>query len=281
MTNISITQSGIPRNAQLKIGGLSSHEQSFGWQNLRDVFSSNNPDYVQLFDDFLLQSQTISQKYTVTTFGSSTSVIVWPAITQLAPGEIALRAGSAANGGTEDGYLQLATNTAWTVGNGEIIFKCRFRLGFLPPTTPYDTKMELGVSTARAITTNGIHFEDHSEAGLTPSDNIGSNKAILIGGGDNDSGSYYGVCAYDGTAASSRDTNIEFTASRGYYHTVEMKINPIGDTHVIVDGEYEFDFLSVFDITDKVTPFFSVKNYDSGIAEPTIFIDYFSILGPR
>lgn len=281
MTNISISQSGIPRETQLSIGRLSSHEQTFEWENLRDVLSSNNPDYVHLFDDFLLQSQIISQKYTVTTFGSSTSAIVWPATSQLAPGEISLRAGSGANGATENGYIQIATNTAWTVGNGEIIFKCRFKLGYLPPTTPYDTKMELGVSTARAITTNGIHFEDHSEAGLTPSDNIGSNKAILIGGGDNDSGSYYGVCAYDGTAASSQDTNIEFTASRGYYHTVEMKINPIGDTHVIVDGEYEFDFLSVFDITDKVTPFFSVKNYDSGIAEPTIFIDYFSILGPR
>lgn len=279
MTNISITQSGIPRDSKLKIGGLSSHEQSFEWENLRDVFSANNPDYITIFDDFLLQSENPMAKYTITDFGTFTDFTILGAISQITPGEAVIRAGSNAMGNTENGYTQMATATAWTVGSGQIIFKCRFRIGNPPPATAFDTKMELGISTARAIATDGIHFEDHTEAGLDASANIGSARAILIGGGDNDSGSNFGVCSYNGSVASSQDTETEF-AVRSTIYLVTISINEIGDATVTFNDEI-FEFLSVFDVGDKVTPYFSVKNYDTGADESTVILDYLYISGPR
>lgn len=280
MTNISISQSGVPIEAKFQLGNLSPNPIEFEWENLRDSLSANNPDYVCLFDDFLLQSQTISQTYTLTASGSGTGAFMQPAISQLAPGEIYIRAGWAANGSSENGYIQLSTNTAWTVGNGEIVFKCRFRTGAPSPVTLQETKMEIGVSTSRAIATNGIHFEDHSEGGITPSDNIGSSHVVLIGGGDRDVGDNYAICTYNGSSATVSDTSLVF-GTRGVHHTIEIRINVLGDVYVSVNDDEEFEVQSVFDIADKVTPYISVKNYDSLTAEPSVLLDYMYMSCPR
>lgn len=263
-TNIALSQQGVSDDGVIVLGAADGRPAEYGWQTLRHVLGSNNPDYVQLFEDFVKSGVTVSAHYTVTSNGTGAGTTV-----------SATEAGgvAAVAGGTDDnGFSQLATTSAWTVSNGWTYFKARFK-----STVATDRGFEVGLSTAANIATDGILFSDHTAAGVTASANISTTRCVVVGGDTDSSATVLSVAAFDASTASAVDTAAAFDNE---WHTVEIVVASDATTYVYVDGVLEATLTGIFQTSSKIRPYVASKSLEAS-QSAILFVDYIALVGER
>lgn len=263
-TNIALTQQGVADNGAIVLGAADGRPAEYGWQTLRHVLGSNNPDYVQLWEDFVHSGITLSARFTVTSNGTGAG----STLSATEAGGVAIVAG-----GTDDnGFSQLATTSAWTVSNGWTYFKARFK-----STVATDRGFEVGLSTAANIATDGILFADHTEAGVTASANISTTRCVVVGGDTDSSATVLSVAAFDASTASAVDTAASFDNE---WHTVEIIVAADATTYVYVDDVLEATLTGIFATSSKIRPYIASKSLEAS-ESAVLWVDYVALVGER
>ncbi len=265
-TNLAISQTGSQEASQayIVLGGAAGVPTKYSWDDLRYVLGSNNPSLISVYEDFVNSGITVGSYYTVTSNGTAAATTV----SATEAGGVAILAG-----GTDDnGFSQLSTTRAWTVGNGRTFFEARFKKN---TATPHG--FEIGVATVALIATDGIMFSDHTAAGVTASANISTARCIVVGADTDSSATVLSVCSHDGTTAAAVDSAAAYDTS---WHTVRFEIEADTTTRVYVDDVLTATLVDVFLTSSQIAFYFASKSL-SGAAATQLYVDYVGLVGPR